>query len=248
VNGFEEHITPFFQRLEGLEGMLFKCTGGGFSSVVECRESGRRIQLDLSADPVRVRTGGHELDGSVGMAATPADLDEILVGNLGVMEAIAQRRLLLKGSMCHLVKMFPILDQTPALYADHLHEPKPAGPVRRALGRFFGWLFAFFASLAGRMLNRADRHQVLAVLGAMSRGASRFSPAGRTRKKPHRKPSVNNPLEAPPASWWRITWLVVTRFCMYVSGWQLSLLKYKLGLPIDLFAVLGRFSDGLKER
>lgn len=247
MNQIERQITPFFQRLEGLEGMLFKCTGGGFSSVVEFRESGRRIQLDLAADPVKVRTGGHELNGTVGMSGTRADLQDILLGNLSVVDAIAQRRLLLKGSMCYLVKMFPILDQTPALYADHLHNPGPAGPVRRALGRLFGWLFAFFASLAGRMLRLADRLQVLAALGSMSRGASRFSPAGRTRKKPRRKPSGQNLLEAPPASRWRKTWLGATRFCMYIAGWKLSLLKYKLGLPVDLFAVLGRFSDGLKE-
>lgn len=248
MSNIERNITPFFQRLEGLGGMLFKCTGGGFSNVVEFRESGKRIQLDLSTDPVRVRTGGHELDGTVGMAGTGDDLQDILLGNLSVVDAIAQRRLLLKGNMCHLVRMFPILDRTPALYADHLHRPEPVGPVRRALGRFCGWLFAFFASLAGRMLKRADRRQVLSVLGAMSRGASRFSPGGRTRKKPRRKPSDDNPLEAPPASLWRRTWLGVIRFSMYVAGWKLSLLKYKLGLPVDLFAVLGRFSDGLKER
>lgn len=247
MNEIEKNITPFFQRLEGLGGMLFKCTGGGFSSVVEFRESGKRIQLDLASDPVRVRTGGHEIDGTVGMAGTQEDLQDILLGSLRVVDAIAQRRLLLKGSMCYLVKMFPILDQTPALYADHLHQPKPAGPVRRALGRFFQWFFAFFAGLAGRMLRKADRQQVLAVLGAMSRGASRFSPGERIRKKPRRKPTGHNPLDAPPASWWRRTWLGVVRFGMFVAGWKLSLFKYKLGFPVDLFAILGRFSDGLKE-
>ncbi len=227
--------------------MLFKCTGGGFSSVVEFRESGRRILLDLSSDPVRVRTGVHELNGTVGMAGTQEDLQDILLGKLRIVDGIAQRRLLLKGSMCYLVKMFPILDQTPVLYADHLHQPKPVGPVRRALGRFLQWFLAFFASLAGRMLRRAERQQALSVLGAMSRGASRFSPGERIRKKPLRRPTGDNPLDPPPASLWRRTWLGVMRFCMYVAGWKLSLFKYKLGFPVDLFAVLGRFSDGLKE-
>ncbi|MFC1654622.1 hypothetical protein ACFL2F_02350 [Myxococcota bacterium] len=247
MNGVEKQIVPFFKRLEGLGGMLLKCTGGGFSSVVEFSESKNRILLDLSTDPVRVRTGGHELDGTVGMTGSREDLQQIFLGKLPIVDGIAQRRLLLKGGMCYLVKMFPILDQTPVLYADHLHQPKPVGPIRRGLARFFGWIFAFFAGLAGRMLRKADRRQVLAVLGAMSRGTSRFSPGERMRKKSVRKPSGDNPLDAPPASLWRRTWIGVLRFFMYMAGWELSLFKYKLGFPVDLFAILGRFSDGLKE-
>jgi hypothetical protein len=244
----EQSMIPFFQRLEDMGGMLLKCTGGGFSSLVEFSDSKKRILLDLSRVPVKVRTGGTELDGTVGMAGSGEDLRQIMLGKLSVIDGIAQRRLMLKGSMCHLVKMFPILDQTPALYADHLHRPKPAGPIRRGLARFFGWIFAFFAGLAGRLLRRADRRQVLSVLSAMSRGASRFSPGERMKKKPKRKVSAKNPLEAPKASLWRRTWIGILRFSMYAAGWELSLFKYKLGLPFDLFAILGRFSDGLKEQ
>ena len=247
MSDVEKQMVPFFQRLEGLGGMLLKCTGGGFSSVVEFTESKKRIQLDLSQVPVRVRTGGTELDGTVGMAGSDEDLQQIMLGKLPVVDGIAQRRLLLKGSMRYLVAMFPVLDQTPVLYADHLQEPKRTGPLRRGLARFFGWIFAFFAGLIGRLLRRADRRQVLSVLSAMSRGASRFSPGERMKKKPKRKISPDNPLEAPRASWWRRTWVGFLRFCMYAAGWQLSLFKYKLGFPFDLFAILGRFSDGLKE-
>lgn len=247
MNAVKKNITSFFQRLEGLGGMLSKCTGGGFSSVVEFKNSGKRIQLDLSSDPVAVKIGGSEIDGTVGMAGTDADLEEILLGNLAVIDGIAQRRLLLKGGMCHLVKVFPVLDQTPVLYTDHLHKPKAVGPVRRGLARFFQWIFAFFAHLAGRLLRRADRRQVLSVLVAMSRGASRFSPGERMQKKSKTKTSGKNPLDAPPASLWRRTWIRFLRFCMYAAGWELSLFKYKLGFPFDLFAILGRFSDGLKE-
>jgi hypothetical protein len=248
MSGVEQQMIPFFQRLEKMEGMLLKCTGGGFSSLVEFSDSKKRILLDLSRVPVKVRTGGTELDGTVGMAGSGEDLRQIMLGKLSVIDGIAQRRLMLKGSMCHLVKMFPILDQTPALYADHLHRPKPAGPIRRGLARFFGWIFAFFAGLAGRLLRRADRRQVLSVLSAMSRGASRFSPGERMKKRPKRKISAKNPLEAPKASLWRRTWIGILRFSMYAAGWELSLFKYKLGFPFDLFAILGRFSDGMKEQ
>lgn len=247
MNGVEKQMIPFFQRLEGLGGMLLKCTGGGFSSVVEFTGSKKRIQLDLSKVPVQVRTGGTELDGTVGMSGSEEDLQQIMLGQLPIVDGIAQRRLMLKGSMRHLVSMFPVLDQTPVLYADHLHQPKRVGPIRRGLARFFGWIFAFFAGLAGRLLRRADRRQVLSVLGAMSRGTSRFSPGERMRKPPKRKISSNNPLEAPKASLWRRTWIGILSFFMYVAGWELSLFKYKLGFPFDLFAILGRFSDGLKE-
>lgn len=247
MSGVEQQMIPFFQRLEGLGGMLLKCTGGGFSSVVEFSESKKRIHLDLSRVPVKVRTGGTELDGTVGMAGSSEDLQQIMLGKLPVVDGIAQRRLMLKGSMRYLVSMFPVLDQTPVLYADHLYKPRRAGPIRRGLARFFGWLFAFFAGLAGRLLRRADRRQVLSVLSAMSRGASRFSPGERMKKKPARKISADNPLEAPKTSLWRRTWIGILRFSMYMAGWQLSLFKYKLGFPFDLFAILGRFSDGLKE-
>jgi len=247
MSGVEQQMIPFFQRLEGMGGMLLKCTGGGFSSVVEFADSKKRIQLDLSRVPVRVRAGGTELDGTVGMAGSADDLQQIMLGKLSVIDGIAQRRLMLKGSMCHLVKMFPVLDQTPALYADHLYQPKRAGPIRRGLARFFGWIFAFFAGLAGSLLRRADRRQVLSVLSAMSRGASRFSPGERMRKARKRKISAGHPLEAPRASLWRRTWIAVLRFCMYAAGWHLSLFKYKLGFPFDLFSILGRFSDEMKE-
>jgi hypothetical protein len=247
MSGVEKQMVPFFQRLEGLGGMLLKCTGGGFSSVVEFSDTKKRIQLDLSAVPVKVRTGGTELDGTVGMSGSQEDLQEIMLGRLPIVDGIAQRRLMLKGSMSYLVNMFPVLEQTPVLYADHLHQPKRAGPIRRGLARFFGWIFAFFAGLAGRLLRRADRRQVLSVLGAMSRGASRFSPGERIRKAPKRKISTGNPLEAPRASLWRRTWIGILSFSMYAAGWQLSLFKYKLGFPFDLFAIIGRFSDGLKE-
>lgn len=248
MSDVEQQMVPFFQRLEGLGGMLLKCTGGGFSSVVEFSKTKKRIQLDLSALPVRVRTGGTELDGTVGMAGSAEDLQQIMLGKLAIVDGIAQRRLMLKGSMRHLLNMFPVLEQTPVLYADHLHQPKPAGPIRRGLARFIGWIFAFFAGLFGRLLRRADRRQVLSVLGAMARGASRFSPGERIRKVPERKISSSNPLEAPRASLWRRTWIGIMSFLMYASGWQLSLLKYKLGFPIDLFSILGRFSQGLRER
>jgi hypothetical protein len=247
MSSVEQQMIPFFQRLEGLGGMLHKCTGGGFSSVVEFSKSKKRIQLDLSSQRVKVRTGGAELNGAVGMAGSEEDLQQIMLGRLSVVDGIAQRRLMLKGSMCYLVRMFPILEQTPALYADHLHQPEPAGPARRGLARFFGWIFAFFAGLAGRLLRRADRRQVLSVLSAMSRGASRFSPGERMQKKPGRKNTGSNQLEAPRASLWRRTWIGALRFFMYAAGWELSLFKYKLGFPFDIFAILGRFSDGLKE-
>jgi hypothetical protein len=163
-----------------------------------------------------------------------------------VIEGIGQRRLLTKGAMCHMVSFFPVLGLTPVLYGDHLYAAngRKPGAIRRGLAAFIGIFFGIFAWLGGLLLRGLNSKELLIPLGAMSRGSGKFSP--HAVMAPRVKPQKSDHKLAPerPGFFKRI-WIGIMSFNMYLSGWFVSLFRYKLGLPIDLFKVLAKLARGL---
>ncbi|HUU01510.1 MAG TPA: hypothetical protein VM425_08735 [Myxococcota bacterium] len=244
----QQGIVDFFGRIGKLSGLLTSVTGGGLQAVLEFRETGKRLLLDPEGG--RVVFGGHGLEGTVAMAGTSEDLHDLLLGKLSVIDGISERRLLLKGGMCHLVAFFPLFDLAPVAYAEHLlieerrRQRKPR-KLRRLLGAFFGLFFRLFAFLLGRALRRHPTRELNAALSAMSRGAARFSPLIEPSRPVALGEEENNPLAAPRASLLRRFWFWTIRAAMFTGGRIISLMKYKLGLPVDLFRVLAGLSRGL---
>jgi hypothetical protein len=247
----EETVAAFFPRLERIGGLVGALTDyAPLQVVIELRNTPTRVLLDMSASPFRVATGGPGLEGDVGLAASPDDLHSAFTGAIGVMQGVAERRLLMRGSMGKLVLLFPVVAQIPVMYGEHLEaldetRRKP-GPLARACAWLFNLLAAGFVYLVGLVLRGADRAEVLSVLEAMSRGAARFSPSVSVAPpSPPKEASTSNPLDAPPAPPWRRLWLGVLTAKMYWAGWFVSVLKHRLGVPVDIFRVMESFSAGV---
>ena len=248
-----ETIAAFFPRLERIGGLVGALTDySPLQVVIELRNTPTRILLDMSADPLRVSTGGTGLEGDVGLAGSPDDLHETFTGAIGVMQGVAERRLLLRGSMAKLVLLFPVVAQIPVMYGEHLEardesRRKPA-PLARLFAAAFNLLAAGFVFLVGRLLRGVDRGQVLQVLEAMSRGAARFSKTVEVAAPSHPSDVEGtrpNPLDAPPPSLWRQIWLGAVTAKMYWAGWFVSALKHRLGVPVDVFALMESLAAGV---
>jgi hypothetical protein len=243
----EETIVDFFKKIEGIGGVLKAVAGDKLQAVVEFRPSGRRVLLDLTQEPVKVTVGEQGIDGTTGMAGTVEDLHEAFVGKLNVIEGIGQRKLLTKGAMCHMVSFFPVMGLTPVLYGDHLYAAngRKPGAIRRSLAAFIGFFFGIFAWLGGLLLRGLKRKELLVALGAMSRGSGRFSPHAVLAARPPMPGKSDHKLAAPRPGFIKRIWIGIMSFNMYLSGWFVSLFRYKLGLPIDLFKVLAKLARGL---
>lgn len=251
AEGIEKSLSTLFPRLEGIGGLLGALTDyRPLQVIIEVRQTPTRILLDLAARPVRVTVGGAGLEGDVGLAGTPEDLHQTFTGALGIMAGISQRRLLLRGSMGNLVLMFPVVDQLPVMYGEHIEgddgtRPRP-GAVKRLLARAFDGMAGVFTYLTGRVLRRLGRSDVLKALAAMSYGAARYSDTVQV-KNPFEagEEGPSNLLNEPRAPLWRRIWLGILTRKMYWAGVLVSLLKHRLGIPVDVFAVMGRFSHGV---
>ena len=247
----QEHIVTFFPRLEGLGGLLAALVDHSpLQVIVEVPDTPARILLDLGASPLRVKVGAVGLDGDAAIAGSLEDLHQTFTGAMGIMEGVAQRKLLLRGSMGKLVLMFPVVAQIPVLYGEHLESRdegrRRPGAMARLLARIFGVFAGVLAYLAGRVLRGSGRVAVLGALEAMSRGAATFSDT--VEVKAPRKPkgeASSNPLDEPRPALWRRVWLGTIGMKMYWAGWFVSWLKHRLGVPVDVFHVMGRFSDGV---
>ncbi len=249
-DNIQRGIIDFFRRIGKLPGLLTSVTGGYLPAVLEFRESGKRLLLD--PENGRVELGGSGLEGTVSMAGSSQDLHAVLLGKLPVIDGISQRRLLLKGGMCHLVAFFPLFDLAPVPYAENLllneraPERKP-GKLRSSLGAFFGLFLRLFAFMLGRVLRRRPTRELNQALAAMSRGAARYSTLATAPRQAAPGAEDDNPLAAPRASWPRRCWLAIIRAAMFTGGRIFSLINYKFGLPVDLFDVLGGLSRGLED-
>jgi len=245
----ENGIVDFFKRIERLGGLLQRVTNGGTRAVVEFRGSGNRVLLDLVANPIQVIAGKQGLKGTTTMAATPQDLHETLLGKLAVMKGINQRRLLTKGGMCHLVAFFPIFDLVPVLYAEHLmladSQKKKPGWFRRTWAAFFGFFFRMFACMGGLAMRGHKPKELIEAFTKMSRSAGRFSPLIENKKPNNKKNEKEHPLQAPRPSFFRSVWLKTVSGFLYLAGWKISFLKYKLKVPIDLFRIIESLSNAL---
>ena len=246
----ENTIVTFFPRLEGIGGLLRALTGySPLRVVVEIRGTPNRILLDLASPSFQITVGGPGLQGVVCLAGSPEDLHQTFSGDMAIMEGIAQRRLLLTGSMGNLVLMFPVVDQIPVLYGEHLesldaNRRKP-GPIRRWLACGIERVAGVFVYLVGRVLRGLGRHEILKVLASMSYGAARFSGRVRVMKPEVPSRSSSNPLDEPRPSLWRAFLMWTLSWKMYRAGWFVSLLKHRMGVPVDVFRVMERFSSGV---
>jgi len=242
-----ESIRGFFGRIRGLGGLLRPLTRGGMQAALEIRESGDMIFLDLEKDPVEISSRATTGEATVAMAASAPEIHDVLIGRLSLIDGIVQRRLLTKGGMCHLIAFFPLFGLTPVLYAEHLRleGARRPGGLRRALAAFFGFFFGLFAFLGGVLLRRHSATELEAALQALSKGAGRFAPDVEVRKPAVRERAGEHTLDTPHTSTWSRAGRAILRGVFFLVGWKLSLIKYKLGIPIDLFRVLGRLSSGL---
>jgi hypothetical protein len=244
----EQTMIEFFRRIGGIGGVMQAVAGDKLQAVVEFLPSGRRVLLDLTRNPVQVEVGGQGLDGTTGMAGSVDDLHDAFVGDLSVIEGIGQRKLMAKGGMCHLVSFFPVLGMTPVLYAEHLATANARpGALGRMLAGFFGFFFGLFAWLGGLLMRSLGRKELIVALDSMSRGSGRFSRQANLTKLPKaRLRKSDHPLDVPRPSAVRRAWLWMLSTNLYLSGWFISLLRYKLKIPLDLFGILGKMSRGLR--
>jgi len=248
----EQHITSFFPRLMRIGGLLHALVGHRrLRAVIEVRGADTRVLLDLAAEPFDVEVGGPGIDGDASLAGSPEDLYATFTGNLGIMEGIAQRRLLLSGGMGDLVLLFPVVEQIPAMFADHLESRQDPGEgpgrLRRALGRIVTGLAAGFSFVAGRLMRGRGRKDVIAAVSAMSRGALRFSLTAKAKSPAKEgRTDYSNRLAAPRPSPWVRAWVTLIAFKLYWAGWTVSVLKHRLGIPVDVFRLMESFSNGVR--
>jgi hypothetical protein len=245
----ENGIVGFFKRIENLDNLMQRVTKGGMQAVIEFRETNKRVLVDLSSSPIQVIEGKQGIEGSVSMAATANDMHDALIGKLGLVDGINQRRLLTKGGMCHLVTFFPVLGLVPVLYAEHLRSTNGARKKSGWFGRMWAGIFGFFfrmaAFIGGLFMRRHKPQELIDAFNSMSRGAGRFSPAIENKLVAKRKRKTSHPLQPRAPGFLRRTWLKLVSGGLYIAGWKLSLLKYKLKIPIDLFRVLTSLSKAL---
>ena len=245
----EDGIASFFKRIENLDRLMQRITKGGMQVVIEFRETGNRVLIDLASSPIQVTTGKQGIVGSASMAATADDLHDALIGKLGLVDGLNQRRLLTKGGMCHLVTFFPVLGLVPALYAEHLLSSngakKKSGWFARMWAGFFGFFFRLSAFMGGLFMRRHKPQELIDAFCCMSRGTGRFSPLIENKVAAKRKSNTSHPLQPRPPGILRRIWLKMICGGLYLAGWNLSLLKYKLKIPIDMFRVLASLSKAL---
>lgn len=245
----QRSVAGFFHRLAPMSGLLRSVTGGEVSMVMEFRPTGQRILLDLTSDPLRIETGGAALSGTVSMAGTPEDLHNVLLGDESAARGLDRRRLLLKGGMLQISRFFPFMDLSPALYASHLESDADAAGAEREADRrrpsLFQRLLGACALLAGLVLGRLKRANLIRVLNAMARGmlrALKRKPETMTYPRPRSGP---HPLAAPRPGVFKRALLALVAGQAFLGGYLTGFLKHRLHFRFDLFAVMGRMSDGI---
>ena len=259
-----ETILSFLARLRSLGGLLLALAGRPLQLVIELRQEGRKVLLDLSEKGVKVVEGGTSLDAPAGMAATKEDLHQVLLGRMSITDGMETRRLLLRGGLYHHMAFVPVLDVAPALYEEHLLLAAAAEDTRGEGGEgrvstpepggspgLLTRLLGVFAYLGGRVVGRLPRSLLIAAFRAMARGLSKFS----TFEFPEREeplvearstaPALVNPLDPPPPGALAAAggWLV--RGGLFLAGFWVGLLTRRLGLRLDLFRLLERMAAGV---
>ncbi len=243
----EDRITSFFSGLDAYGELLGAITDGGLSAVLEFRGSGKRVSLDVSSASVVTRTGGFDIRGAATVAGTPEELDDMLLGRLSVLNGLLERRLLLRGGMCHIVAVLPILGLVPVLYGDFTDRlEKRPGRVRKFFGGVIDKLSRLPALLAGRLVFRLDGQSRLIVMNAFAAGARRFSaiPVAEPRGSRNLKDD-SHPLDQPPPPALQAILLSSLSFVFYSAGWFLSVMKHRLELPVGMAGILKDVSDGI---
>jgi hypothetical protein len=145
-------------------------------------------------------------------------------------------------------RFFPLMILIPILYGEHLYsasKPKP-GAIRRGLAAFFGSIFGFFALLNGFMLRGHRTPELIMALGALLFGIGSVSPLVTLPKVPTGKRKFpKHPLAPRRTSFLRGVWHTLLLINLFLAGFFLSLFRYKLKIPIDLFKILGKLAKGL---
>ena len=241
----ERTVVGFLTRLERLGTLLVAVAPERQGLLVELRPAGRRVLVDLEAEPPRVRVGGVHLEGAVTLAASPEDLHATLLGVLPPTDGLGDRRLLLAGSMRDIARWLPVLALAPPLYAQHLRRARGETRLGDTLASAALRAAALPAVRAGRLLGRLDRRELLDALLALARGAAEACPEATVPPAVDRSARRPNPLDSPLPSPSRAAALAALGRAMQASGRAAGEAVFRAGLDLDLVELLGMVGDGI---
>lgn len=140
-------ICSFYERLTKLDRLVREVANpGDLRALIRLKDVPKDILLDFSTRPVSVECSDTpKPHPDVTMAAKVGVMHRLLLGATPFAVEVNQRRVLMRGAMTKMIKLFPLLRLAPVLYREHVAKDGTSDGGRvseltRAVGYWTGYL------------------------------------------------------------------------------------------------------------